>query len=92
MGFFVGEGHYSTVSLDGPLEVLFCVGNVGLKDGLPFVHAHMTLADTNGRSYGGHLMPGCTVDATFEVILQVYDGLDLVRKLDPRTKLFLLDT
>lgn len=92
VGFFVGEGHYSTVSLDGPFEVLSCVGNVSLKEGLPFVHAHITLANKKGETYGGHLMSGCTVDATFEVTLQVYDGLDLVRKLDARTQLFLLDT
>lgn len=92
VGFFVGGGRYSTVSLNGPFEVLSCVGNVGLKEDAPFVHAHITFADKEGRTWGGHLMPGCTVDATFEVVLQAYDGLGLSRKFDPATELFLLDT
>ena len=45
VGFFVGNGRYSTVSYDGPLEVLSCVGNVSLKEGEPSIHAHVTMAD-----------------------------------------------
>jgi len=92
VGIFVGEGQYSEIEIEGPLEILSCVGNVSLKDDLPFVHAHITLADTKGRAYGGHLMQGCIVGATFEVSLLRYDNLELGRKLDPQTKLYLLDT
>lgn len=92
VGFFMGNGEYSSVSIEGPLEVLSCVGNVSLKEGTPFVHAHITFADSKGNTYGGHLMPGCTVGATFEVSFLVYEGVQLVRKLDPQTKLYLLDT
>jgi predicted DNA-binding protein with PD1-like motif len=75
----------------GPLEIVSCVGNVSLKEDAPFVHAHITLSDKEGRTYGGHLMPGTTVGATFEVTLHAYDEMKLVRKLDPTTKLFMLD-
>jgi len=92
VGIFVGEGQYSEIEIEGPLEILSCVGNVSLKDGLPFVHSHITLADTKGRAYGGHLMQGCIVGATFEVSLLRYDDIELGRKLDPQTKLYLLDT
>ncbi len=92
VGFFRGDGQYSTVSLEGPLEVLSCVGNVALKEGIPIIHAHISLADREGRAYGGHLMLGCTVDATFEVSLYIYDEVQLIRKLDSATKLFLLET
>jgi predicted DNA-binding protein with PD1-like motif len=92
VGFFVGNGQYSTVSYDGPLEVLSCIGNVSLKEGKPFIHAHIAIADKEGKAYGGHLMPGCIVSATFEVTMLVYEGIDLVTKLDSGTKLFLLDT
>ena len=92
VGIFVGEEQYSEIEIEGPLEILSCVGNVSLKDGLPFVHSHITLADTKGRAYGGHLMPGCIVGATFEVSLLRYDDIELSRKLDPQTKLYLLDT
>jgi len=92
VGFFVGGGQYSTVSYDGPLEVLSCVGNVSLREGKPFIHAHIAIADKDGKAYGGHLMRGCIVSATFEVTMLVYEGIDLVTKLDSGTKLFLLDT
>jgi predicted DNA-binding protein with PD1-like motif len=92
VGYFLGDGQHSNISLEGPLEVLACVGNVSLKDGVPFVHAHITLSDNKGRSFGGHLMPGCTVGPTFEVTLHMYDEMELHRKLDSETKLYLLDT
>jgi predicted DNA-binding protein with PD1-like motif len=92
VGFSVRNGQYSTVSYDGPLEVLSCVGNVSLKHGKPFIHAHIAIADKEGKAYGGHLQPGCIVSATFEVTMLVYEGIDLVRKLDSETKLYLLDT
>jgi uncharacterized protein len=91
IGFYVGDGQYSTTSCSGPLEVSSCIGNVSSKQGAPFVHAHISLADKEGKAYGGHLMPGCTVDATFEVVLHAYERLDLERRLDRATKLYLLD-
>lgn len=92
VGYFTGNGNYSSISLQGPLEILSCVGNVSLKEGSPFVHAHITLSDKEGRAYGGHLMPGCKVGATFEFTLQAYDDIKLQRKFDAKTRLFLMDT
>ncbi len=92
VGYFVGSGKYSTISLQGTLEIVSCLGNVSLKEGAPFVHAHITLSDKEGKTYGGHLMSGTTVGATFELTLHSYDHIELRRKIDPDTKLFLLDT
>ena len=92
IGYFIGDGQYANTSLQGPLEIISCIGNVSLKEGHPFVHAHMSLSDRLGKTYGGHLMPGTTVDATFEVVLHAYGDMILVRKLDPCTKLLVLDT
>jgi predicted DNA-binding protein with PD1-like motif len=92
VGSFIGEGQYAGVELQGPLEILSCIGNVSVKDGSPFVHAHVTLADTKGRAYGGHMMPGCIVGATFEISLLEYVDVELARKFDSQTKLYLLDT
>lgn len=92
VGFFIGDGKYITISIEGPLEIVCCVGNISLKGDAPFIHAHISLADNRGRTYGGHLMPGCTVGATCEVTLHAYDAINLVRKLDSKTGLYLLDT
>jgi predicted DNA-binding protein with PD1-like motif len=90
VGYFIGDGNYSQISLEGPLEVVSCVGNVSSKEGAPFVHAHITFSDKEGKAYGGHLMPGCRVGATFEVTLHAYDDIDMPRIFNPATKLFLL--
>jgi len=91
IGFFVGDGKYVTIPCSGPLEVLSCVGTVSAKQGVPFVHAHISLADKQGKGYGGHVMPGCIVDPTFEVVVNAYDDMQLERKFDPSSKLYLLD-
>jgi predicted DNA-binding protein with PD1-like motif len=91
VGYFTGNGVYSNISLQGPLEILSCVGNVSLREGTPFVHAHITLSDKEGRAFGGHLLPGCEVGATFELTLYSYDDIKLQRKFDAQRKLFLMD-
>jgi predicted DNA-binding protein with PD1-like motif len=92
IGYFMGDGKYSSTSLQGPLEVVSCLGNVSWKEGHSFVHAHIVFSDREGKTYGGHLMPGTTVDATFEVTLLAYEDMTLFRKQDPRTRLLVLDT
>ena len=37
------------------LELLSFQGNVALKDGKPFLHAHITLGTHNMEVFGGHL-------------------------------------
>lgn len=90
VGYFIGQGRYSPITLDGPLEIVSCMGNVSLKENQPFVHAHISLSNAEGSVYGGHLLPGCTVGATFEATLHVHEE-KLTRTLDPNTGLFLLD-
>ncbi|MFO7872541.1 MAG: PPC domain-containing DNA-binding protein [Candidatus Undinarchaeales archaeon] len=50
------EEKYLSMELDEPGEILHCTGNFRMKDGKPFVHAHITLGAKNGSAYGGHLM------------------------------------
>ena len=47
---------YLEMHLDENAEILNCTGNITLLDRELFVHAHITLADNEGRAYGGHLM------------------------------------
>jgi uncharacterized protein len=82
---------YQSVEVDRPLEITHLVGNVSLRDGAPFVHAHITLADGEGRAYGGHLAPGTIVFAC-EFVLDVLDGPDFERALDETTGLYLWRT
>ncbi len=76
------------VSLNGKFEIVSCVGNISLKDGKIFVHAHIMLADHDGKCCGGHLMPGTNIFAA-EYFIQELVGGKLERKHDPETGLSL---
>jgi hypothetical protein len=87
LGYYDQQAHeYRFVEIDRGLEITKLVGNVSLKDGTPFVHAHLTLADGQGRAYGGHLAPG-TVLFACEFILEVFEGPILQRVFDETTGL-----
>jgi len=82
------KGEYVFLELDKDMEVTALAGNVSLKDGKPMVHAHVTLGDSDGRAFGGHLAPG-TVVFVCEYVIQALEGGELVRELDPKTGLAL---
>jgi predicted DNA-binding protein with PD1-like motif len=87
LGFYDQQTHeYHFQDIDQPLEITKLVGNVSLKDGNPFVHAHITLTDKKGNAMGGHLAPGTLVFAC-EIILEVLDGPILERGFDRMTGL-----
>ncbi|MBU1273852.1 MAG: DNA-binding protein [Proteobacteria bacterium] len=73
LGFYnQNSREYEYVTLDQHLEIVSLLGDVSLKDGQPFVHAHVALGDGQGRLWGGHLAPGSEVFAC-EVMLTVYE-------------------
>jgi predicted DNA-binding protein with PD1-like motif len=72
---------YITNVFDEEMEICALTGNVSLKDGEPFVHAHLSLSDREGRGFGGHIMPGCEVFVA-EVILWEFVGAR--REREPR--------
>lgn len=91
LGFYDQERHeYQGIRLDFPQEIACCIGNVSIKDGRPFVHAHVVLADKNGNTKGGHLQEGIVFAA--EVHLLELKGAKLERKHDEATGLSLWET
>ncbi len=91
LGYFdIHKKEYKSFTLAEDLEVTSCIGNVAFtEEGTPIVHAHMVVADEKGTSYSGHLMKGCKVSVTIEIILTVLDG-ELLRAADNRFGLNLL--
>ena len=91
LGYFDLETQeYKIFKVDEDLEVTSCIGNIASsQDGTPVVHAHLVVADEKGTSYSGHLMKGCKVSVTIEVIITVLEG-DLKRAVDDKTGLNLL--
>jgi uncharacterized protein len=79
---------YVTMKETAALEIISCTGNVSLKEGNPFVHAHILLADEQGKPFGGHLFSETLVYAA-EICLQELVGRPLERIYDQATGLML---
>jgi len=69
-------------------EISGFVGNISIRDGRPFLHAHATFADINGECVAGHLLKGCVVWVA-EVEIRELTGVELVRLHDEQTGLAL---
>ncbi len=87
IGFYDQKARdYQFRKIEQALEIVNLTGNVSMKEGHPFVHAHISLADHKGNVYGGHLAPGTTIFAC-ELIVEVFEGAILERTLDEETGL-----
>jgi predicted DNA-binding protein with PD1-like motif len=78
---------YREITIDSAHEMASCAGNISLKDGQPFVHAHVVLSDETGSTKAGHLMEGIVFAA--EVHVRQLQGPKLERKYDETTRLSL---
>jgi predicted DNA-binding protein with PD1-like motif len=63
------------------MEILSLVGTHA-ADG---VHLHLAVADGEGRTFGGHLVEGCSIYTTAEIALGDLDHLKFIRAVDPET-------
>lgn len=80
---------YYDIDLNEPLEIVSLYGNICTKDGKPFVHAHVVLADDQGNGKGGHLLSGGTPVFACELTIEEFEGPELIRGLDQDTGLTL---
>lgn len=80
---------YEFTQLNEVLEIVSLHGNIALKDGAPFVHAHGVLSDAKLKSYAGHIKE-LVVGGTCELFLQNIDD-SWVRTRDEGTGLSLID-
>lgn len=67
--------------LHGPLEMISLSGTLS-RDGC---HLHASVADAQGAMRGGHVMRGCTVRTTAEIVLALLPGWHFSREADPAT-------
>lgn len=64
------QGHFEIVSLTG---ILSTHGS----------HLHVSVSDSTGRTIGGHLLDGCKIYTTAELVLGIMPDLKYVREPDP---------
>jgi len=89
LGFFDGE-KYQRITINEPLEIVSCLGNVSLNErNQTVVHAHLVVSNKKGETFGGHLLRGCVVSFTAELVLVECLGTELRRVLDGETGLYL---
>ncbi|WP_245877736.1 PPC domain-containing DNA-binding protein [Spirosoma fluviale] len=64
------KGHFEIVSLVGTLST---TGS----------HVHLSVSDSTGRTIGGHLLDGCKVYTTVELVIGTFPDLNYTREPDP---------
>lgn len=67
--------------LKGPLEVISLNGTVS-KNGL---HLHISVANSKGALIGGHLLEGCLIYTTCELVILEIKSQFFSRQHDPKT-------
>lgn len=67
-----GSGHFEIVSL---------TGNVSVNGS----HLHISISDSTGKTTGGHLMDGCIVYTTAEIVILSSNELVFKREKDETT-------
>ncbi|HWQ20605.1 MAG TPA: PPC domain-containing DNA-binding protein [Methanotrichaceae archaeon] len=90
LAYYDQQSHqYMKTSVSTASELASCTGNITIRDGKPFVHAHAVLAGSSYHAMAGHLVSGTIFAA--ELYLVELSGQPLTRALDPSTGLFLWD-
>lgn len=67
--------------ISGPLDLLMLSGTLS-PDG---AHLHGSVADSQGQVRGGHVLPGCIVRTSAEVVIALLPGWEFRRELDEAT-------
>jgi uncharacterized protein len=61
------NGAFKVINVDQKCELVSLIGNITLRNGKPFVHAHMVVSLSDGSTRGGHLL-----DAHVSPFVEVY--------------------
>lgn len=56
---------------DGHFEIVSMTGTVSVHGS----HLHISISDGDGKTIGGHLVPGCKVYTTAEIVLAVFENI-----------------
>lgn len=68
-----------STQLTGAFEIIALSGTLDAEGG----HLHLSVADAQGMMRGGHVMPGCIVRTTCELVIGVLEGIAFQRESCP---------
>ena len=80
---------YKKIPINGQHEVIGMSGDVALYQGKPVVHTHMIVGNSDGTTFGGHVLD-LNVSPTLEVMV-TEDPVTMQKRFDPATDLTLID-
>lgn len=64
---------YTDNSFMEPMEITSILGNITSMKGRPYLHLHVTLSNSEGKAYGGHLAKAF-ISVTAEVFIHIVKG------------------
>lgn len=68
-----GSGHFEILSVTGTVSVNGC-------------HLHISISDSAGKTIGGHLLEGCKIYTTAEIVIGVTTAYEFKREKDGTTE------
>ena len=71
--------HDEPTTWQGHFEIVSLVGTLATSGS----HLHLSVSDGTGRTLGGHLLDGCRIYTTAEIVLASLPALQFTRELDP---------
>jgi predicted DNA-binding protein with PD1-like motif len=74
-------GQEDPLMIDEDFEIVSLVGTLSTEG----CHLHISVSDPHGVTMGGHLLKGCEVRTTAEIVVLSLEGLRFGRELDPKT-------
>ncbi|MGM0441325.1 MAG: PPC domain-containing DNA-binding protein [Elusimicrobiota bacterium] len=85
LGYFIGKGEYKDNIFSSPREIVSLTGNLINNDSGFYSHLHISLADDDGKTCGGHVQEA-QVHGTGEVFIYLSD-MEVTRRMEEKTKL-----
>lgn len=76
----VDDKSYTEKNFKGIFEILGITGTITTKEGNYYPHLHISVADDEGRGFGGHLIRA-NISVTCEMVIDIIDG-KVERKMD----------
>ncbi|VEB70299.1 Predicted DNA-binding protein with PD1-like DNA-binding motif [Providencia rustigianii] len=72
-------GQENTHFTSGKYEIVSLIGTLDAEG----EHLHLAVSDENGYMSGGHMMPGCTVRTTLELVIGELENVQFTREHCP---------
>jgi uncharacterized protein len=71
----------TTSTLTGHFEIVSLTGTMSIHGS----HYHISISDGEGRTYGAHLMEGCKVYTTAEIVVGILEDVEFLREMCPES-------